>query len=169
MLSHTFTHTLVTTPCVTWGHAYTNTLLMLTCSTGRSCLSDRQPGTPLLDGHPLKGPELLGRRSWFCQEGQCLQLLGLAPGWGCGPGLGCRAGQQLCGPSWGAHTCVDLSGTGASTVAAPSPLQPIGGQPMPGSHATLTFLERQGSPRQGKVGRPGLGLFLSFQIPVSRL
>ena len=40
---------------------------------------------------------------------------------------------------------------------------------MPGSHATLTFLERRGSPGRGKVGRPGLGLSLLFQIPGSRL
>lgn len=108
-----------------------------------------------------------GTQAGSHQAGQVFPAAWVGPGWRRGPGLGCRAGQQLCELSRDAHTCADLPGAGASTVAAPSTLQLIRGSPCQARDASLTFLERRGSPRRGKADRPGLGPCLLFQIPAS--
>lgn len=91
------------------------------------------------------------------QAGQVFPAAWAGPGWGQGPGLGCRACQQRCGLSQDAHTCADLPGAGASTVAAPSILQLIVGSSCQARDASRTFLECRGSPRRGKAGRPRQG------------
>lgn len=145
---------------MTWANSSTHALPMLTH--GLCSLLSHIPWTLLTDVYRSslrcrpKDPRLLGHPGSF-PSGSAGVSSCLGSGWRQGPGLGCRAGQQLCELSRDAHTCADLPGAGASTVAAPSTLQLIGGSPCQAGDASLTFLECRGSPRRSKAGRPRLG------------
>lgn len=76
--------------------------------------------------------------------------LGLAQAGGHGPRPWCGAEQPLCGLS-------QKSGCSHLGCCAWGWRQPTGGQPLPGRDTSLTFLERWGSLRRGKVSRPGPG------------
>lgn len=114
----------------------------------------------------------LGTQVGSHQAGQVFPAAWAGPGWGQGSGLGCRAWQQLCGLSQDAHTCADLPGAGASTVAAPSLLQLIVGSSCQVGDASRTFLECRGSPRRGKAGRQApagpTSLILNLSFPAVR-
>lgn len=79
-------------------------------------------------------------------------------------------GQAVAGQSWDAHTCADMPGAGASTVAAPSTLQPIRGWPVPGWGCQPHILGASGKPKEGHGGqaraRP-FSLILNLSIPAA--